>query len=270
MAVNHPELVNLVEREARLPPDQAERALRATLKTLGERLSGGEARDLAEELPASVADELHDGEQAERFGLDEFLRRVAEREGVSQDEARAHARAVFDALGFVVQPKELHDIASELPKDFAPLIAKAMNPDVPPPLHPPVPTHTWSAERIIKRVAERAEIDSETARRATEATLETLAERISAGQADDLRGWLPRELRPPIDRAIQAKGEPAVPFSVDEFADRVARREGVSANEARAHARAVLRTLRDAVSKKEFRDTLEQLPREFSDELVGA
>jgi uncharacterized protein (DUF2267 family) len=32
----------------------------------------------------------------------------------------------------------------------------------------------------------------------------------------------------------------------------------------------VLRTLRDVVSKKEFRDTLEQLPREFRDQLVGA
>ena len=30
MAANHPELVDLVAREAQLPPQQAERALRAT------------------------------------------------------------------------------------------------------------------------------------------------------------------------------------------------------------------------------------------------
>jgi uncharacterized protein (DUF2267 family) len=237
MAANHPELVGLVEREGHLARGDAERALRATLKTLGERLSGGEARDLAEDLPESVAAELLDGERAEPFDIGEFLRRVGEREGVGKDEAREHARAVFAALGFVVRPQELRDMAAQLPKDYAPLVEAAMHPRVPPPLEPPVPTHAWSTEKIVERVAERAGIAEDVARRATEAILETLAERISAGQARDLAGWLPRDLRPPIERAMQAKGEEAQPLSLEEFVERVAQREGVSADEARAHAR---------------------------------
>ena len=263
MAANHPELVSIVEREAQLPREQAERALRATLKTLGERLSGGEARDLAEDLPASVAAELHDGERAEPFDIGEFLRRVGEREGVGDDEARAHARAVFAALGFVIRPQEIRDMAAQLPKDYAPLVEAAMHPIAAPPREPPVPTHTWSMEKILERVGQRAEIDAAAARRATEATLETLAERISAGQARDLAGWLPRDLRPPVERAVRAKGEEPEPFSLDEFVRRVAEREGAGPETAREHARAVLLTLRESVSHKEFADTLAQLPREY-------
>jgi uncharacterized protein (DUF2267 family) len=271
MAANHPELVSIVQREAHLPPEQAERALRATLKTLGERLSGGEARDLADDLPESVAAELSDGERAEPFDIGEFLRRVGEREGVSKDEARAHARAVFAALGFVVRPAELRDMAAQLPKDYAPLLEAAMHPPVPPPLETPVPTHAWSTQKILDRVAERAGIDVDTARRATEATLETLAERISAGQARDLESWLPQDLRAPIEEVNRRrKNDHPEPFAADVFVKRVAEREAVSDDEAREHARAVLTTLREAVSQKEFRDTLAQLPREYRDELLVA
>jgi uncharacterized protein (DUF2267 family) len=126
MAASRPDLITIVEREARLTREKAERAVHATLKTLGERLSRGEARELAEELPDPFRLDLFDGDLAQRFGLDEFLRRVAEREGVSEDEACQHARAVFAALGFVVSPQELHEMTAELPKEFVPVVAPAL------------------------------------------------------------------------------------------------------------------------------------------------
>ncbi|MFL5841008.1 MAG: DUF2267 domain-containing protein [Thermoleophilaceae bacterium] len=268
MAASRPDLISIIEREGRLTHEQAERALHATLKTLGERLSGGEARDLAEELPDPFRPDLFDGDLAQGFGIDEFLRRIAEREGVSEEDARRHARAVFAALGFVVSPEELHDMTAELPKEFAPVVAPALLRHAPPPPEPPVPTHTWSAEKVVDRVARLAEVDEETAARAIEAVLETLAERISGGQARDLEGWLPRELRPPVERARQAKGEQPLLLSLDEFLQRVAEREGVSPDEARRHAHAVFATLREAIAEKEFADTLAQLPRDYVHALV--
>jgi uncharacterized protein (DUF2267 family) len=270
VAATERELIDLVEHETHLPPEQAERALRATLKTLGERISGGEARDLAQELPRSVASELYDGETAEPFDIGEFLRRVSKREGVDRDEAREHARAVFAALGFAIDPKEIRDMVAQLPSDYAPLVEAAVHPRVPPPPEPPAPRKNWSTEKIVARVAERAGIDDEPARRAIEATLETLAERISAGQARDLEGWLPRDLRPPIERTNRRrKNDHPEPFPVDVFITRVAKRAGVDYDEARAQARAAFATLREAVSEKEFADTLAQLPRDYRDELVG-
>jgi uncharacterized protein (DUF2267 family) len=62
-------------------------------------------------------------EEAERFGLGEFYRSVAEREGVSREEAAAHTRAVFAALRELLTRKERRHMAAQLPADYAPLLA---------------------------------------------------------------------------------------------------------------------------------------------------
>jgi uncharacterized protein (DUF2267 family) len=112
-------------------------------------------------------------------------------------------------------------------------------------------------------VAERAGLDRDGARRATEAVLEVLALRVSAGQVEDLRPFLPYQLRPALDRGMNRSRGRALPLTLEEFIDRLTQREGVSEQEAPAHARAVLSALRDAVSEKEFHDTTAQLPREY-------
>ena len=54
MASDYAGFIATVEREADVPHDQAERAVTATLETLGERISGGEAHDLAGQLPPEL------------------------------------------------------------------------------------------------------------------------------------------------------------------------------------------------------------------------
>lgn len=44
----------------------------------------------------------------------------------------------------------------------------------------------------------------------------------------------------------------------------VAKREGVTFDEAREHSRAVFRSLREAIPDKEFRDTAAQLPKDYA------
>ena len=63
--------------------EEAERATRATLQTLAERLAGGEPHDLASQLPPELAEHLrYEGEQTgEAFPLDGFFERVSEKEG---------------------------------------------------------------------------------------------------------------------------------------------------------------------------------------------
>jgi uncharacterized protein (DUF2267 family) len=58
-------------------------------------------------------------------------------------------------------------------------------------------------------------------------------------------------------------------MSLDAFIERVAEREGVSADAAREHAAAVFQTLREAVGEKEFLDVTVQLPREYLSALAG-
>src|ERR1700736_6184283 len=86
------EFIRTVQDAADLDREPAERAAHVVLQTLAERLPGGEARDLAEQLPPDLAGWLGAKGRAEAFDLDEFLRRVAEREQVNLRAAERHAR----------------------------------------------------------------------------------------------------------------------------------------------------------------------------------
>ena len=80
-----------------LSRDTAERAAQATLQTLAERLHRGEARHILQELPAELKPFIYTDTDAEALDIDEFLSRVADREGTDVETALRHARAVFAA-----------------------------------------------------------------------------------------------------------------------------------------------------------------------------
>jgi uncharacterized protein (DUF2267 family) len=258
--VDYESFVAGVEREAHTSREQAERAIQATLHTLAERLTGGETRRVAAELPPRVAEWLHDGKKAERFDLAEFIHRVAEREGVSDETAMEHAKAVFAALGRTLDEEGLQDMLWELPKDFGELVAAArlarLEEARSEGLHADPDEFVW-------RVAARAALDSDNAVLATTAVLEALGYRISKGEAEDLEQFLPRELHPPIDLGEAASGGAARRMTLKEFLDRIADVEGIGREAARAHAHAVLRTLREALPETEVHDLLSQLPNDY-------
>src|SRR4051812_38679800 len=97
--MDHDQFLSMVASAARADRQTAERAAQATLQTLAERIPDGQARQLADELPPEIAPLLwRSPGAAQRFDLDEFVRRVAEREGVDPPTAERHAAAVFTAL----------------------------------------------------------------------------------------------------------------------------------------------------------------------------
>ena len=256
--MDHDTFVDTVMQAAGIDRDEAERAVRATLTTLAERISAGEARDLAAQLPPELAPWLNVDKRSERFDVDEFLRRVAERCGTDEDAALRRARSVFAVLGQTIAPGELDDVASELPKDYGLLLPRGPHPDVMP------------ARAFFARVAERADLDAEGARRATAAVLETLAERIAGGEVDDLVARLDPALHAPLKRGRERGGGAARPMPLERFVTLIAAREGVPApGLALAHARAVLTTLREAV-EDEFFDVTAQLPRDYVSALIPA
>jgi uncharacterized protein (DUF2267 family) len=247
-----------VEQTAGISREQASRAVTATLRTLAERISGGEAREVALFLPAELRPLLDQTpELAEGLDFDDFLRRVAEREGVDRRTALEHARAVFVALGVAVAPGELRDMAAQLPKEFEPLLEAA---------------GTGRGQAIdedpVVRLAHLTGLERERARQSVEAVLEALAVRISAGEVEDLAAELPAHLRPALEHGLR-ESRTAVPMSADEFVARVARREGVGLEQAREHARAVFSALRETVSSEEFSDMAAQLSDDYAPLLAG-
>jgi uncharacterized protein (DUF2267 family) len=120
-SVNRGEFVHAVQRRGGFDSaDGAEAALTATLSVLGERLTGDEARDLAAQLPGEIADAVETHGPGERFDLEEFYRRVAEREerDVNPAVAREHARAVMDVVLGAVSGGERADVVAQLPLEY--------------------------------------------------------------------------------------------------------------------------------------------------------
>ncbi len=116
------EFVAAVKESLDLPDSRsAERAVRATLGVLGQRLEGGEAKDLASQLPGSLKEMLPSDGPGERFDVDTFYERVAAQEGdgVTVAQARQHARAIAKGLETALSDGEWHDFTSQLPKDYA-------------------------------------------------------------------------------------------------------------------------------------------------------
>ena len=120
-------------------------------------------------------------------------------------------------------------------------------------------------EKFVNEVADRAGTSRDEAESLVRATLRTLAERLSGGEAEDLRAQLPRQLQ----AELIPPQEEAQGFDVEEFAQRVAARSGTDEAVAGAGVVAVLSVIRDAVSPGEFDDVLSQLGRDFA-ELVDA
>ena len=111
---------------------------------------------------------------------------------------------------------------------------------------------------FINRVSQKIGLPREHAEVATQSVLSILAERLSQKEARDLASQLARELKPMLEN-VPRHGQG---YLAREFVQLVADRERVPAADARVHAKAVLSTLRQAVSSGELGDVLSELWRD--------
>ncbi|MET7752928.1 DUF2267 domain-containing protein [Micromonospora sp. NPDC005367] len=116
-------------------------------------------------------------------------------------------------------------------------------------------------DTFIDQVAHRTKVSSERAVALTSATLETLAERLTGGEVLDLAAQLPKPLQVVLKPSPRI--EAADRFGAGEFIARVAFRADVDEAAARDAVRAVLTTLREAITAGEFDDVMTQLPRDY-------
>ncbi len=257
--MDYEQIIAVIGRAAGgLSREEAERAAHATLQTLAERLPRGEALHIIRELPAELKPWIYTVTDAAAFDVDEFLGKVADREDTDVETALRHARAVFFALGDALSPAEVAHLAASLPQTFDPLVAEAQHRylDIMP------------AGQFFGRVAQRLGVDDATARKITDADLETLAMRMAARQVQDLIAQLDPVLHVPLRRGMSA-APAAKRMPLAEFLRQAAEKEGSQQDEAglfeeiARHARAVFATLAEAVSDKEWSEATVELPDEY-------
>lgn len=227
--------------------EEARDVTSATLRTLGERITDGAAADVTPGLPENVGEMLTEDvpTEAEPFSLDEFTARVSDRAGVDESDVIPGSQAVATAVSRAAED-ELDLAREQLPSEFDVIF----EPDGP-----------STADEFLETVGERANLDSrDAARDAASATLRTLGERFSAGEATDLALYLPETLG---EELVYADEETTTDYSFDKFVRRVSQREGVEKADAETHARAVGSTLADAASMREIGAARKQLPDPF-------
>jgi uncharacterized protein (DUF2267 family) len=123
-------------------------------------------------------------------------------------------------------------------------------------------------DEFIGQVQARARLDSRgAAEAATRATLETLAERIPGGLADNLAAELPQEIGEHLRRVATAPDMPVQGLRFDrrEFIARVADRSGADEPKAAHEARAVMEVVSEAVSEGALNKVLASVP----DDIAG-
>ncbi|MGY1836348.1 DUF2267 domain-containing protein [Blastococcus sp. SYSU DS0510] len=118
-------LAEVRERGEYADRSEADRTTRAVLGLLSQRLVDGERKDLAAQLPAELKDAVLTARPQEAFGVEEFLRRVAQELSATEETARWDAGAVLATLAEAVSGGELNQILTQLPAGFAPLFGKA-------------------------------------------------------------------------------------------------------------------------------------------------
>ncbi|MFC9960941.1 DUF2267 domain-containing protein [Streptomyces nigra] len=120
---------------------------------------------------------------------------------------------------------------------------------------------------FVRTVAERTGLGREEAADLTRATLETLAHRLSPGEARDLIIELPEGLADAVRRGTTDRIER---FGHTDSVQRVAQRTMLKEEEADQGVRTVLAVLREAISEKEFTDLMSQLGTDFSQAVESA
>jgi uncharacterized protein (DUF2267 family) len=119
-------------------------------------------------------------------------------------------------------------------------------------------------KRLVRAVAERTRFSREESADITRAVLEGLADQLSEGETTRLATDLPdlaEQLQAPRRRRNR-KG--AHPVRVHDFIRQVSERTGLTREEARAGAGAVLAALREALGEEEYRHLIGQLPAAYT------
>ncbi len=122
-------IVRAVAVRTGLSREESADITRAVLEGLAGQLSEGEARRLAADLPDPLAEQLPAPRRrrkgAHPAGVDDFIRQVSQRTGLTDDEARAGTGAVLAALREALSEEQYRHVIGQLPAGYTALVDAA-------------------------------------------------------------------------------------------------------------------------------------------------
>jgi uncharacterized protein (DUF2267 family) len=125
MAMEEKVLVRAVAERSMLSREESADVTRAVLEGLAGQLSEGEARRLTLDLPVPMTEQLRAPRKrrhgAHPIDVTEFVRRVAGRTGLTEDEARAGTGAVLATLRDTLSDDDYRHLIGQLPAGYSAL-----------------------------------------------------------------------------------------------------------------------------------------------------
>jgi uncharacterized protein (DUF2267 family) len=113
------EFIRTVAERSALSREEAADLTRAALGALADRLSPGEVRHLALRLPEPLNESIGTRTAAaEKFGLEEFIRRVSQHTGLTVQETTTGVRAVLTTLHELLGDEQFDHVTAQLPAEF--------------------------------------------------------------------------------------------------------------------------------------------------------
>jgi uncharacterized protein (DUF2267 family) len=230
-----------------------------TLRTLADRLSGVQTRQvvvrLASELPATP---LPTG-PVEHLDVDAYLPGMAKRSSPNRSTARRNAEVVFQSLLDVLGPEVFENLITERVDrnrvDRNPVDRNS----APPPLISALPLSVF-----FDNVAPPASVVPDTTRRFADAVMETLTERIPPAAIEDLVERLPTELQPVLRHAREVYPATGKHRRLQRLLDHVAERDGSCPALDAQHARPVLTVRPAAISEQDLSQLAIRLPKGYT------
>ena len=117
---------------------------------------------------------------------------------------------------------------------------------------------------LVRAVAERTTLSREESADVTRAVLEGLADQLSIGEARRLAADLPEALADQV-QVPRRRRRGAHPLAVEDFVERLSEHAGLTEEDARTGAGAVLAALRDGLSDEDYQHLVGQLPAGYTD-----
>jgi uncharacterized protein (DUF2267 family) len=121
-------LIRAVAERTGLSREESADISRAVLEGLADQLSDGEARRLAADLPA-LAEQLQARRrrkpEAHPVKLQDFIKQVSERTGMTDEDARAGTGAVLAVLREALSEEEYRHVTGQLPVEYTALAQAA-------------------------------------------------------------------------------------------------------------------------------------------------
>src|SRR5438132_12008793 len=126
MGMDQKGLVRAVAERTRLSREESADITRAVLQGLAGQLSEGEARRLAIDLPDPLAEQLQVPRRrrkgAHPAGVDDFIRQVSKRTGLTEEDTRAGTGAVLAALREALSEEDYSHVIGQLPAGYTALV----------------------------------------------------------------------------------------------------------------------------------------------------